>query len=314
MITIEYDGELMKKGKMDYEKILKIRFEDYGGFVKINNILYTQFGDDPFQFYFACLCERFNGYTAKYEVIAEQTGYSVSLVKDKIKKMIAANMIRCKKSEKVKDGNGKYNTIPNTYYIVEQSIDEVQFEESLANLPEKYSYNNKEYRVTELRSDIINKSNIYGQHYFYVHEYKDDDPLVYKIFCESMETLKKKKFDFSKMEASWDNYLRQKNEKRKVEDQNKPVNGVRLKGEDEYVILSVDNIDKINFEQVEDVYYYIGTTRNDTKFVKIADVGLESKNELGKEKYEYLVDRYKQLVRSGKLATSDELMEIRKAI
>jgi hypothetical protein len=251
---------------------------------------------------------------AKHESIAEQTGYGVTVIKEKIKKMMNEGLIQCKKSERVKDEKGKYNTLPNTYCIVEEKVDMSKLDEYKVKLPEKYYYKNKEYSVTELRNDIINKGNIYHQHYFYAHEYKDDDPIVYKLFCESMEILKKNKFDFSKMEAAWDNYQMEKLVKKEREDKDNPVNGVRLKGESDFVILNENNVDEIDFEDVEDVYYYNGTVKNDAKFVKIAGLDVESKEELERDRYDFIVDRYKQLIKSGKLATSDELMKIREAI
>jgi hypothetical protein len=260
VIDVVYDGELIKNNKMDYEKLLRISFMEFKGFTQIHKQLYDKCISDPFDLYFACLCKKFDGYCAKYETISEQVGISVTLVKEKIKKLIKDNVIKYEKGKKIRGENGKFTSTANVYYVVEdedanEEVSEIQ-ETTNVELPEYYTYKNKKYKVTELRDTIINKGNLYGQHYFYAHEYKDDDPEIYKLFCESRRILEEKKnFNFTKLDAEWNNYLlKKKDESKPKEDDlinsfiNQFGHAIKLKSGE------ISNVKKCNWDDVELIY------------------------------------------------------------
>lgn len=314
IISIECDGRVKSNGRIDYDKPLRIHLNDLGGYESITKIVFDNFQHDSFCLYFAYLCCKFNGYSAKYETISEHTGTSTTLLKEKIKSMIESNKIYVKKGKKLKDDDGKFSSNSNTYYIVKTERNQDEIETVNDNVPEYFEYKNKQYKVTDLRDNIINKNNIYVQHYFYVHTYQDEDPLIYQLFCESKKAMENKGFDFTKMEAEWDNYKRIKKEEKNDEYGELMFNAVRMKGSNEYVKVTNENVDDINFDLVEEYYYYNGEIRNEGKFVKIVDLKFENKDELPEGKYDKLVQMYKELVMNNRIATSEELIKIREMV
>jgi hypothetical protein len=219
VISIDYDGELTKNNKMEYDKILRVKFVEYKGFAQINKNLYDKCIIDPFYLYFVCLCIKYGGYKAKHETIAEQLEVGVTVVKEKIKYLVDNNIVKYEKGSRVKDEKGKFVSTPNAYYVIEEKeeeIEERQEKQLPIELPEFYLYKKKKYKVVELRDDIINHKNLYGQHYFYAHEFKDIDTNIYKTFCDSRVRMEKGGFNFSRLDAEWSNYLLKK------EDESKP--------------------------------------------------------------------------------------------
>jgi DNA-binding Lrp family transcriptional regulator len=63
--------------------------------------------------------------------------------------------------------------------------------------------------IDDIRSVIFNKGKIKDEHYFYVHDYKNVDTVVWEAFQKSKKALGSK-FDWSGFESRYEKYLNQK--------------------------------------------------------------------------------------------------------
>jgi hypothetical protein len=259
---------------------------------------------------------------------SKNTGYEI------ISKMERDKIIYSIEGEYFKDNQGRIKQKPTKWFIVKDNseiemsnIKEPELKEVLdksvseESLIPKYieleisqginSVSRKEkFSTDEIRHQINNwGSKLYYQHYYYSHKFKIIEPDTYKMYLKRLE-----KIGSGYSTTSYEIQFNEEMKRERIKEEKKlelTKNAVDLYGSDDKVYVTGENIDDIDFDNIYEIFYDYNGALNQISLYKIANAKFESIRDLSKEKYDYIVDAYKKIVRTGKMVTISDLQNIR---
>lgn len=332
-----------QKGEFNYNKTLEIAFNNFDGqFQMIPKTIYDKTNDIYENYALCCIYriqkwheskKRKNGFEKTLTGWADQLSCGEDMAKDVLDRMISKKIIDRKGWNKKQLENGQYKSTPYEYFVKEDVTEEInnihildpqnKIEPIPVNLPEYieveiYQGKNKITKIEKFKTqDIIDDiftwgSNLFYQHFYYANKYQIEDPKTFKQYMKRKEALDGK-FDFSSFERQWEKDLRYEEHKKRKELE-KNTNAITYYNSEEKIYVTKDNVDFIDFDQVERIYYLRDTTLNDATLIKVAGIDYNNRNELTLDQFQFIVDEYKKIVHSGQIATIEHLIKIREEV
>jgi hypothetical protein len=322
------DDNIITGTRYNYDSIIKIKFNDFDdGFEQINPELYY-LSSDPVEIYFLCVISRFNnkGFSHTYEGLSDLLCCSESNAQDLVKRMKKKKLITYVqgKPDRLKDGT--YTRTANTYYLNKDDKSEVENEEEIKDVNivvnDKVSYLTifGELTLQEIQRKI--KQSNWG-----TKEFLKEDDIDIMLTCEdigvelsftnkSRNTLKswtKKGNDMNSINKWIESFHSKVTDKKLDWDKKKKeesmVNAVVINGE--IVLLHKKNVDQIDFNLVDEIYYF---DNDGSKPVRGNFKHLAGDDGVSEEIRMAATREYQRIVKLGNRLTMKLINEIREKV